>query len=334
MENKNINRLQEILKNAKGKKIFVIGDVMLDKYLLGDVNRISPEAPVQVFDIQKSEHKFGGAANVSLNIKELGAEPYLIGVIGSDNEGTVLLSEMAKLNKNTNGMITENSRPTTTKTRVIADSHHLLRIDSESKENISAETENKILETLKNNSGKIDIIILQDYNKGVLTKSLIGKVIEFANKNNIKVLVDPKFYNFFEYKNVFLFKPNRKELEEAFGRKAKDMQEIEKLADELMGKMNCTYLVLTLGDKGVMLFEKTNGKTNIEKIETVAREVADVSGAGDTVISTIAVCLAGGATVSEAVKFANYAAGIVVEEVGIVPITKEKLINHLNEIKD
>jgi rfaE bifunctional protein kinase chain/domain len=327
-------RLQEILKNAKGKQIFVIGDVMLDKYLLGDVNRISPEAPVQVFDIQKSEHKFGGAANVSLNIKELGAEPYLIGVIGSDNEGTVLLSEMTKLNKNTDGMITESSRPTTTKTRVIADSHHLLRIDSESKENISAETENKILETLKNNSGKIDIIILQDYNKGVLTKSLITKIIEFANNNKIKILVDPKFYNFFEYKNVFLFKPNRKELEEAFGRKAKDMKEIEKLAEELIDKMNCTYLVLTLGDKGVMLFEKENGKTKFEKIETVAREVADVSGAGDTVISTIAVCLAGGASASEAVKFANYAAGIVVEEVGIVPITKDKLLNHLNEIKE
>src|SRR5688572_15803133 len=137
MENKNLKRLQEILKNAEGKQIFVIGDVMLDKYLLGDVNRISPEAPVQVFDIQKSEHKFGGAANVSLNIKELGAEPYLIGVIGSDNEGTILLNEMSKLNKNTDGMITESSRPTTTKTRVIADSHHLLRIDSESKENIS-----------------------------------------------------------------------------------------------------------------------------------------------------------------------------------------------------
>lgn len=329
-----VNRLQEILKSAQGKRIYVIGDVMLDKYLLGEVNRISPEAPVQVFDIKKSEHKFGGAANVSLNIKELGADPFLIGVIGNDNEGTVLLSEMAKLNKNTEGMITESSRPTTTKTRVIAESHHLLRIDSESKENISAESEKKILDSLKRDSNKIDIIILQDYNKGVLTKSLIEKVIKFANDNNIKVLVDPKFYNFFEYKNVFLFKPNRKEIEEALGRKTKDIEEIKKVAEDLIDKINCTYLVLTLGDKGVMLFEKSKGKTNIEKIETVAREVADVSGAGDTVISTIAVCLAGGASVSEAVKFANSAAGIVVEEVGIVPITKEKLLNHLNEIKE
>lgn len=329
-----IQRLQEILKNAEGKRIYVIGDVMLDKYLLGEVNRISPEAPVQVFDIKKSEHKFGGAANVSLNIKELGAEPFLVGVIGTDNEGTVLLSEMAKLNKNTAGMITESERPTTTKTRVIADSHHLLRIDSESKNNISAESEKKILDLLKKDSGKIDIIILQDYNKGVLTQSLIEKVVKFANDNKIKVLVDPKFYNFFEYKNVFLFKPNRKELEEALGKKTSGIEEIKKLAEELIDKINCTYLVLTLGDKGVMLFEKSNGKTKIEKIETVAREVADVSGAGDTVISTIAVCLAGGGTVSEAVKFANYAAGIVVEEVGIVPITKEKLLNHLNEIKD
>lgn len=321
------NRLKEIVSNASGKKICVIGDVMLDRYLLGDVTRISPEAPVQVFDIKKSEHKFGGAANVSLNIKELGAEPVLIGVIGNDNEGSIIIEQMKNSGKTTLGILEEDKRPTTTKTRVIADSHHLLRIDSESKQNISEETENRILGILKNDYYEIEAIILQDYNKGVLTKSLINNVIKFANDNNIKVLVDPKFYNFFEYKNVFLFKPNKKELEEALGKKARNDDELIQFAEELADKINCKYLVLTLGDKGVMLFEKNNGDKKIEKIDTYARKVADVSGAGDTVISTIAVCLAGGATVSEAVIIANYAAGIVVEEVGIVPITKEKLIS-------
>lgn len=321
------NRLKEIVSNASDKKICVIGDIMLDRYLLGDVTRISPEAPVQVFDIKKSEHKFGGAANVSLNIKELGAEPILIGVIGNDNEGSIIIEQMKNSGKTTIGILEEDKRPTTTKTRVIADSHHLLRIDSESKQNISEETENRILGILKNDYYEIEAIILQDYNKGVLTKSLINNVIKFANDNNIKVLVDPKFYNFFEYKNVFLFKPNKKELEEALGKKAKNDEELIQFAEELADKINCKYLVLTLGDKGVMLFEKNNGDIKIEKIDTYARKVADVSGAGDTVISTIAVCLAGGATVSEAVIIANYAAGIVVEEVGIVPITKEKLIS-------
>ncbi|HRE41390.1 MAG TPA: D-glycero-beta-D-manno-heptose-7-phosphate kinase [Ignavibacteria bacterium] len=321
----NTNRLNEILTQSKGKKICVIGDVMLDRYLLGDVTRISPEAPVQVFDIKNSEHKFGGAANVSLNIKELGSEPVLIGVIGNDNEGKIIIEQMKNSGKTTIGIIEEDNRPTTTKTRVIADSHHLLRIDSESKQNISEETESQILNILKNDYYEIEAIILQDYNKGVLTKSLINNVIKFANDNNIKVLVDPKFYNFFEFKNIFLFKPNRKELEEALGKKAKNENELLEFAEELFDKINCKYLVLTLGDKGVMLFEKTNGEIKTEKIPTFARKVADVSGAGDTVISTIAVCLAGGASVSEAVKIANFAAGIVVEEVGIVPITKEKL---------
>jgi len=321
--------LKKIFDNSKKKKIFIIGDVMLDRYLLGDVTRISPEAPVQVFDIRKSEFRLGGAANVAYNVKTLGADPALIGVMGEDGEGKLLIDEMNKLSLNINGLITEKGRPTTCKTRVISDSHHLLRIDSESKEDISNESENKIIELLEKNLSKIGIIILQDYNKGVLTKNLIQKVSEFAGKNKLRILVDPKFENFFEFKNVYLFKPNRKELEDALGKKAKQNGDLDEFAGEIMNKLNCENLILTLGEHGMMILENTNGKLKKEIIQTKARKVADVSGAGDTVISTIAVCLAGGADIKDSALISNYAAGIVVEEVGIIPIYKDILIEYI-----
>jgi len=321
--------LEKIFDNSKTKKIFIIGDVMLDRYLLGDVTRISPEAPVQVFDIRKSEFRLGGAANVAYNVKTLGAEPALIGVMGEDAEGNLLLDEMNKLSLNINGLITEKGRPTTCKTRVISDSHHLLRIDSESKEDISTQSENKITAYLEIHLSEIGIIILQDYNKGVLTKNLIKKVSEFADKNKLKILVDPKFENFFEFKNVYLFKPNKKELEEALGKKAKQNGELDEFASELMIRLNCENLILTLGEHGMMILENTNGKLKKEIIQTKARKVADVSGAGDTVISTIAVCLAGGADIKNSAVISNYAAGIVVEEVGIIPIYKNTLIEYI-----
>lgn len=323
------NKIDRIFEKSSGKKICIIGDIMLDRYLLGDVTRISPEAPVQVFDIKNTEPKLGGAANVSLNIKTLGSEPYLIGVIGRDVEGEILKQVMHGQGQSTDGIFTVEDRPTTCKTRVIASSHHLLRIDSESKKEISAETEKKILEFLKNNANEFEIIILQDYNKGVLTKTLIKNVFIIAKKYDIKVLVDPKFDNFFEFKDAFIFKPNRKELEDAFGKKAKNEEELLKICNELLNKARCYNLVLTLGEHGMKVFTKSGGKMKIHSVSTRARNVSDVSGAGDTVISTLAVTIAGGAKIFEAVEIANIAAGIVVEEVGIVPIEKNILIKQI-----
>ena len=323
-------KIDKIFGSPDTKKIYIIGDVMLDRYLLGDVTRISPEAPVQVFDIRNSEYRLGGAANVSFNVRTLGAEPFIIGVIGDDNEGKLLIEAMNKLDIDTGGLLKEKERPTTCKTRVISDSHHLLRIDSESKSDISDETEKKIMTLLEKNAGEIGILILQDYNKGVLTKNLIYKVTEFAAKNKIKILVDPKFENFFEFQNAYLFKPNRKELEDALGKKIKSPEDIDTFAQELMEKLNCENIILTLGEQGMMIIEKMNGEIKQEKIPTKARKVADVSGAGDTVISTIAVCLARGATLRDAAIISNYAAGLVVEEVGIVPIYKNILLEHIS----
>lgn len=323
--------IEKILENSSGKKICVIGDIMLDRYMLGNVTRISPEAPVQVFDIKKTEPKLGGAANVSLNVKKLNAEPLLIGVIGKDIEGEILKQVLIEQNQNTDGLIECDDRPTTCKTRVIASSHHLLRIDSESKKEISAKIEKKITGIIYDNAEDFEIIILQDYNKGLLTKSLIKKIIDFSKSNKKKILVDPKFDNFFRYKNTFVFKPNRKELEDAFGKKAKNDGELIKICRELLNKIKCDNLVLTLGEHGMRVFNKSGGKLNIHSVKTRARKVSDVSGAGDTVISTLAVALVGGADIIESVEIANIAAGIVVEEVGIIPIEKDVLIKHIKE---
>ncbi len=321
--------IEKIFGSSNEKKIYIIGDVMLDRYLLGDVTRISPEAPVQVFDIRNSHYRLGGAANVSYNVKTLGADPFIIGVIGEDNEGKLLIDAMRELEIDAGGLIKETGRPTTCKTRVISDSHHLLRIDSESKNDISSGTEKSILSLLESKTGEIGIIILQDYNKGVLKKDLIKKIMEFGIRNKIHILVDPKFENFFEFQNAYLFKPNRKELEDALGKKIKNAEDIDSFTGEIMKKLNCQNIILTLGEQGMMIFENHNGTIKKEKIPTKARKVADVSGAGDTVISTIAVCLAGGASLRDAAIISNYAAGLVVEEVGIVPVYKENLIEHI-----
>jgi rfaE bifunctional protein kinase chain/domain len=323
-------RLQQILKKSKGKKIAIVGDVMLDKYVYGDVSRISPEAPVPVVDTKKTEYKLGGAANVANNVKALESEPILIGVIGDDYDAQHYIDVMKSLKLSTVGIFKDKSRPTTAKTRVIAHSQHVLRVDSELKQNISKEMTSKILEFIKKNLRSFEAVILQDYNKGVLTKELISKTVEICSNASKPVYVDPKFDNFFEYKNVTVFKPNRKEVGDILGVKLDGEKSVSEAGRNLIDKLNCEYLVLTRGEKGMMLFDKEKGKTVVLNIPTRARKVADVSGAGDTVISTIAVMLAGGANVIEAVMLANQAAGIVCEEVGIIPIDKKALIESYN----
>lgn len=322
-----VQKLQKLFKNSKGKKIAIIGDVMLDKYVYGTVSRISPEAPVQILDIDKTEYRLGGAANVANNIKTLDCEPILIGVIGNDVDSDNYLKVMKSLGLPTVGIFKDKTRPTTTKTRLIAHSQHVLRIDEEIKDNVSPQMKKKILNFIKNNLKKFAAVILQDYNKGVLTKELIGEVIAMCKKANKPIYVDPKFANFYEYKDVTVFKPNRKEVGDILGRKIDGEESVKKAGRELIEKLNCEYLVLTRGEKGMMVFDKEKNKTVILNIPTKARRAADVSGAGDTVISTIAVMLAGGASITEAVVLANQAAGIVCEVVGIIPIYKEVLLS-------
>ena len=316
------NRLNDLKKGFDGKRIAVIGDMMLDGYFWGDVKRISPEAPVPVLEVEDEFFRFGGAANVALNIFTLGGIPVPVGVIGNDNYGSIFSSLIKEKNIENDGIIIDNERPTTTKTRVIANNQHVVRIDKESKAYISNKIEAKILAYLESVLDTLDGIILQDYNKGILTPSLISKIISLANKKNILVTVDPKFDNFFEYKNVTVFKPNRKETETVLGIRIKDDKDISSAGKNLLHKLNSEYVLLTLGEEGIAVFEKGDKE---RRMPTKARKVADVSGAGDTVISTLTIGLAAGADIYEACFLANYAAGIVCGEVGIVPIEKETL---------
>ncbi len=315
-------RIKELEKNFNGKKIAVIGDMMLDGYFWGDVKRISPEAPVPVLEVEEEFFRFGGAANVALNISTLGGIPVPVGIIGYDNYGTIFTSLLNEFKIMDDGIIIDESRPTTTKTRVIADNQHVVRIDKESKDYINESTEKKLFRFIENQINELDGIILQDYNKGVLTQSLIKDVIDLANKNNKLITVDPKFENFYSYKNATVFKPNRKEAEAKLGTKIVTSEEISIAGKKLMEQLNSKYLLLTLGEEGITVFE--NGKP-VERMETKARKVADVSGAGDTVISTLTIAMAAGANIIEACYLANYAGGLVCEEVGIVPIEQKKL---------
>jgi rfaE bifunctional protein kinase chain/domain len=315
-------RLNNLKKKFKGLKIAVIGDMMLDCYFWGEVKRISPEAPVPVLEVKEELYRFGGAANVALNILKLGGIPIPLGVISNDNDGKIFTSLIKDAKITSRGLIVDKSRSTTAKIRLIAHDQHLVRIDKESKEYISRDIEEKLFGFLKQNINGIDGIILQDYNKGVLSTALIEKIITLANKKKKLITADPKFNNFFKFKNVTVFKPNRKEAGDVLGMKIISKKDITSAGNILLNKLKSKYLLLTLGEEGIAVYEK--GKQE-KRMPTKARKVADVSGAGDTVISTLTMALAAGADIIEASYLANYAAGIVCEEVGIVPIEIDKL---------
>jgi rfaE bifunctional protein kinase chain/domain len=328
MINTSLKKLKKIQKNFNNKRIAVIGDMMLDCYFWGNVARISPEAPVPVVEVEKEFYRFGGAMNVAFNILKLGGTPVPLGVIGKDNDGNILIDLIKKNKINSRGIIRDSQRPTTAKTRVIADNQHVVRIDIEKTFPISSLVEKKILDFLKKEIKILDAIILQDYNKGVLTKNLIRQVIALANENNKVITVDPKFNNFFEYKNVTVFKPNRKETEDALGIRIKSAKDISGAGYSLIDKIDSKYVLLTLGAEGIALFEK--GKPE-RRIPTKARKVADVSGAGDTVISTLTMAITACADIFDAAYLANYAGGLVCEEVGIVPIEQKTLFDAVIE---
>lgn len=323
MEKFSIKRLNELKKNFYGKKILIVGDMMLDCYLWGDVKRISPEAPVPVVEIENEFYRFGGAANCALNIIKLGGYSIPVGVIGNDNFGTIFSSLINDVSIENRGILTDDKRPTTAKTRIIAHNQHVVRIDKESKSNISIEIQKKLYQFISGVIKEIDGIILQDYNKGVLTSWLIKNIISLARKNKKLITVDPKFSNFFSYKNVTVFKPNRKEAEDVLGMKIKNSNDVSIAGKKLIEKLKADYVLLTLGEEGIAVF---NNKTE-RRMPTKARKVADVSGAGDTVISTLTMAMAAGADIYEASYLANYAGGLVCEEVGIVPIEINNLFD-------
>ncbi|MCA9743005.1 D-glycero-beta-D-manno-heptose-7-phosphate kinase [candidate division KSB1 bacterium] len=314
--------LLEILPKIKRTKIAVVGDLMLDQYIWGDVARISPEAPVPVVEIASESTSLGGAANVSNNVHALGANTIPIGVVGNDYSGSLLRDLFARNGFETDGIIVDSSRQTTVKTRVIAHNQHVVRIDRETKQDISEHALQALLNYLESMIGELDAIIFEDYNKGLLTAACISQINAMALKNRVLVTVDPKYDNFWAYQNVAVFKPNRRETEAIIGTRLTDESDVLAAANRLMDRLHCQNVLITLGEQGLFLLE-SDGQHH--KIPTRAKKVHDVSGAGDTVIGTLTAGLATGASISEAASLANFAAGVVVAELGAVPISPKKL---------
>ncbi len=317
METISTQRLDSLYAAFSGKRIAIVGDLMLDRYYWGRISRISPEAPVPIVEIESEASRLGGAANVANNIASLGGIPLLFGTIGQDDSGTLFCDLARAAGFPAEGILNDASRPTTCKTRVIAHHQHVVRIDRESKSEIDGDITRQILTLIEQHIRSLDAIILEDYNKGILTKTLIRKVIELARRHQVMIAVDPKFDNFFEYAGVTVFKPNRKEAEEALGMRLISAESIETAGREILKRLNAENVLLTLGHEGMWLFRKSGP---ILKTPTRVWSVADVSGAGDTVIATLMIALTGGATMNEATTLANYAAGVVCGKIGIIPI--------------
>lgn len=316
------DRLDAILNNGRNRRILVVGDLMIDRYLWGEVGRISPEAPVPIININDEEVRFGGAANVANNIIGLNAEPVLVGTVGDDAWGDIFRKRLADKNLTGEGLISDPSRPTTIKTRIIGNNQQIARVDREKTQSIGPEIQEKTLQYVASVIGSIDAVLLQDYNKGMLIPELVDSIIALANQHNKIITVDPKFDNFLEFRNVTVFKPNKKETEEALAMRMETEADIERAGAALLEKLNAKSVLITLGERGMALIEK-EGRCSFE--ETRARKVADVSGAGDTVIATLTTALAAGAELREAVTLSNFAAGVVCEEVGVVPIDTKRL---------
>ena len=314
--------IEKYLQNCFNKNIIVIGDVMLDQYFWGNVTRVSPEAPVPVVDIISETYHLGGAANVAQNLKSLGCNPILCGLLGDDNNGKRFLEICEKTGLETVGLYQHTDRITTIKTRVFGNDQQIVRMDKEIIEPISSDAEEFLLSTLKSFS-KIDGIIFEDYDKGTITKKIIDKIIAFAKNNNIPTFVDPKFANFSNYNNVTLFKPNKKETEAGLNTKLNTEKNIIDAGNTIIKNYNIENALITLGADGMILFEK-NGNTTL--IPTVAQKIADVSGAGDTVIATLTAMYIGGVPFNEAAIISNIASGLVCEKPGIIAIDKNELI--------
>jgi D-glycero-beta-D-manno-heptose-7-phosphate kinase len=324
------DRLLAILESARGKRVAVIGDFMLDRHLSGTVRRISPEAPVPIVEIEAESSGLGGAGNVVSNLAGLGVRPIAFGVIGEDRAGEMLKNHITEEGGDGSGLIQSKDRKTSEKIRIIADDQHVVRADRETLTSITVDEENRLLSVVNNALDSIDAVILQDYNKGVLTERVITELITALNEVQIPVSVDPKFDNFLAYRGVHLFKPNVKEVERALGVRAETDQQIKEVGSQLWERLSPDLLLITRGEKGIALF---TGRDRMQTIPTRARQVHDVSGAGDTVISTFAVADLGGASPMEAAAIANLAGGIVCGHVGVVSITISELTETINTFR-
>lgn len=316
-------RANEILQTLRDRFVVVLGDVMLDEFVWGDVTRISPEAPVPVVDVRRESVHLGGAANVLANLVALGAKGTVVGVVGNDPAGQRLRTDLSELGTQDRYLIVDQSRPSTTKTRIIAHSQLVVRADRESRVPVTSKIEDEIVSCLKEALERADAFVVSDYDKGVVTPGILRQILPFAYDRGVPVLIDPKLRNFNSYRPATLVTPNHFE--------ALRMSDLEDHSDDgshqaarvIREKLGCDAVLITRGDRGMMLLK---GDDEPVYVETAAREVYDVTGAGDTVIAALAGALASGATMLEAASLANHAAGIVVGKVGTATATAEELL--------
>ena len=323
-----VERVVELIEKFKNLKIAVVGDMMIDSYLLGDVTRISREAPVPVVNVNKERFVLGGAANVSNNLRNLNSQVITYGVIGDDENGQKLIKKLEETGIEVSGLVIDSERPTIIKTRILAHNNQLLRIDWEKNEVINERIQKDIIDRLEKNIKNIEAIILSDYNKGVLSEYVSKKIIEIARKNNKIITVDPKPKNFINYVGATAITPNKKEILEYLGLNSfTDESDIENKAMKIKEDLDLKYLLLTRSEEGVSICSE-----NYNKVSTMAKEVYDVTGAGDTLISVFTLALAAGATSLEAAKIGNIAAGIVVGKIGTATTTKEEIIKFYEDM--
>lgn len=300
----------------------VVGDFMLDKYIRGAVSRVSPEAPVPVVAVEREEYRAGGAGNVAANISALGGVPLALGVLGADRDGQTLAEIVAAQGADIAGLVPSTGRMTTLKCRVLAHSQQLVRMDRESTEPLSSEEEEKVLAVAREALSRVDAVILEDYNKGVLTARVISSVIGWARERGIPVAVDPKLENFLAYRHVTLLKPNQSEVERVLGLALRDEDGLVSACAGLRRRMHAHLLLVTRGERGMILFGPGR---SVHRLPSKAREVYDVSGAGDTVVAVMTMALVAGAKPWEAAYLSNAAAGICVSKVGTQPVSMAEL---------
>ena len=315
------DRLIALLDASATRRVAVVGDAMLDVYLRGEVERISPEAPVPVVHIHERRYALGGAGNVAQNVRAVGATCDLIATIGDDFGGRQICSMLGAMNASLNSLVTVN-RPTTTKTRVVARSQQVVRVDEEDDADIAGDDIHRLLFAVRNAVAEADALVLEDYNKGVLVPRIIEAAMEAARSKEIPIVVDPKYRNFFLYRGATIFKPNRRELESAMGADL-DVDHPDALTTTLH-RLEAEHLLLTLGDRGMVLVSSDG---TFKRVPTMAREVYDVVGAGDTVTAYLALILAAGGTPTEAAIIANFAAGVEVGKPGAATVSPEEVIS-------
>lgn len=326
------DRFFQVINRFPQANIFVLGDLIFDKYIYGKVSRISPEAPVPVVEVTEEKMMPGGAGNVANNIAVLGGKVFLSGIVGADSLGNELVSELFKKGIEVEGIFSDPSRPTTLKTRIIAYHQQVVRCDWERRTGLSTLINKKILTYLKNLISEINVIVISDYGKGVINPSLLSAVIRIGNTYSKAIVVDPKVEHFLRYRKVTIVTPNLVEaMTGMHWHRVNSEKDIEKLGEKILRKLNCSSVLITLGEKGMMLLQRIDSKLQITKIPTAAKEVYDVTGAGDTVVSTISLGIASGLSIRDSAYLANFAAGIVIGKLGTATVTPEELKQVISE---